>query len=124
MRDDGAGYERAGRTEQSHRVLACDTPPRGRARRLLPTRSVYAGLDPVDRLLVGFCFNVAEEGIVIAHRKKFEFRLSDEDRQRLRTLAQRQAQTESAAVRALIRAAHTRVGDEHKGRKEEEEVTA
>jgi glucose-6-phosphate-specific signal transduction histidine kinase len=71
-------------------------------------------------LLVGFCFNVPKEGIVLAQRRRrFELRISDEDRDRLRTLAEQQAQTESDAIRALIREAHDRVGDDSKSGEEE-----
>jgi hypothetical protein len=63
-------------------------------------------------------FYVAKEGIVDT-RKRFELRISDEDRQRLRTVAEQQAQTESAAIRALIREAHNRVGDDSKTGEEE-----
>ncbi len=63
-------------------------------------------------------FYAAKEGIVIA-RKRFELRITDEDRQRLRAVAEQQAQTESAAIRALIREAHNRVGDENREGKEE-----
>ncbi len=70
-------------------------------------------------LLVGFCFKVAKEGIVLAQRKRFELRITDEDRQRLRAVAQQQAQTESDAIRALIREAHNRVGEDSKSGKEE-----
>ena len=70
-------------------------------------------------LLVGFCVNVPKEGIVLAQRKRFELRITDEDRQRLRALAEQQAQTESDAIRALIREAHDRVGDDSKTGKEE-----
>jgi predicted DNA-binding protein len=52
-------------------------------------------------------------------RKRFELRISDEDRDRLRTFAQRQAQTESAAIRALIRGANIGVVDESREGKEE-----
>ncbi len=52
-------------------------------------------------------------------RKRFELRITDEDRQRLRTVAEQQAQTESAAIRALIREAHNRVGDDSKSGKEQ-----
>ena len=67
-------------------------------------------------------FYVAKEGIVIA-RKRFELRITDEDRQRLRAVAEQQSQTESAAIRALIREAHNRVGDENR-EGEEESVAA
>jgi len=56
---------------------------------------------------------------VLAQRKRFELRISDEDRDRLRSLAEQQAQTESDAIRALIREAHNRVGEDSKSGKEE-----
>jgi len=74
-------------------------------------------VNPVP-LLVGFCFKSAKEGRVNA-RKRFELRITDEDRQRLRTVAEKQEQTESDAIRALIREAHNRVGDESREGKEE-----
>jgi hypothetical protein len=43
--------------------------------------------------------------MVLAQRKRFELRITDEDRQRLRSLAQQQATTESGALRALLRQA-------------------
>ncbi len=52
-------------------------------------------------------------------RKRFDLRISDEDRQRLRAVAQQQAQTESDAIRALIREAHNQVGEDSKSGKEE-----
>ncbi len=52
-------------------------------------------------------------------RKRFELRITDEDRDRLRALAQRQAQTESDAIRALIRGANIGVVDESREGKEE-----
>ncbi len=61
----------------------------------------------------------AAKGGIVDTRKRFELRISDEDRHRLRAVAQQQAQTESAAIRALIRAAHDRVGDDSKAGKEE-----
>ncbi len=42
---------------------------------------------------------------MLARRKRFELRITDEDRQRLRTLAERQATTESGVFRALLRQA-------------------
>ncbi len=66
----------------------------------------------------GFCFKAAKEGIVDT-RKRFELRISDEDRQRLRALAEQQATTESDPIRALIRGAHDRVGNDSKTGKEE-----
>ncbi len=56
---------------------------------------------------------------MLAQRKRFELRISDEDRDRLRSLAEQQAQTESDAIRALIREAHNRVGEDSKSGKEE-----
>jgi hypothetical protein len=71
-------------------------------------------------LLVGFCFKVAKEGIVLAQRRRrFEIRISDEDRQRLRTLAQQQATTESGAFRALLRQAEIATDQDSKSGKEE-----
>ncbi len=70
-------------------------------------------------LLVGFCFKAAREGIVEAQRKRFELRISDEDRDRLRTLAQHQATTESGAIRALIRGINVKDIDETREVKEE-----
>ena len=61
---------------------------------------------------------MAKEGIVNA-RKRFELRITDEDRQRLRAVAEQQSQTESDAIRALIREAHNRVGEENREGKEE-----
>jgi len=74
-------------------------------------------------LLVGFCFKVAKEGIVLAQRKRFELRISDEDRQRLRALAEQQTTTESDAIRALIRQAGI-VTNENSALGEEEKVAA
>ena len=56
---------------------------------------------------------------MLAQRKRFELRISDEDRDRLRAVAERQAQTESDAIRALIREAHNRVGEDSKSGKED-----
>jgi hypothetical protein len=64
---------------------------------------------PHRSLIVGepwaFCFKAPREGIMRARRKRFELRITDEDRQRLRTLAEQQATTESGAIRALLRQA-------------------
>ncbi len=61
-----------------------------------------------------------KEGIVdVQRRKRFELRITDEDRQRLRTLAEQQATTESAAIRALIREANIRLSGEGMEAKEE-----
>jgi hypothetical protein len=54
-----------------------------------------------------------------AQRKRFELRITDEDRQRLRAIAQQQATTESDALRALIREANSRLGGEGMEAKEE-----
>ncbi len=70
-------------------------------------------------LLVGFCFKAAKEGIVATRRKRFELRITDEDRDRLRALAEQQLQTESDAIRALIRGANIGVVDESREGKEE-----
>jgi len=66
----------------------------------------------------GFLFNAAK-GDIVSERKRFELRITDEDRQRLRALAEQTAQNESDAIRALIREAHNRVGDDSKSGKEE-----
>ena len=52
-------------------------------------------------------------------RKRFELRITDEDRQRLRAIAEQQATTESDAIRAWIRGAHIGVVDENKEGQEE-----
>jgi hypothetical protein len=75
-------------------------------------------VNPVP-LLVGFCFKAAKEGIVATRRKRFELRITDEDRDRLRALAEQQLQTESDAIRALIRGANIGVVDESREGKEE-----
>ncbi len=62
-------------------------------------------------------------GSVDAQRKRFDVRLSDEDRQRLRALAERQATTESAAFRALLRQA-AMVTNEDSAAGEEERTAA
>jgi hypothetical protein len=65
-------------------------------------------------------FSAAKEGIVDAQRRRrFELRITDEDRQRLRALAEQRATTESAALRALIRGANIGTVDAKKERKEE-----
>ncbi len=66
-----------------------------------------------------FCFKAAKGGIVDAQRKRFELRITDEDRQRLRVLAEQQATTESDAIRALIREANIRLSGEGMTAKEE-----
>jgi predicted DNA-binding protein len=58
---------------------------------------------------------------VIAQRKRFELRITDEDRQRLRALAEEQATTESAVVRALLRQAKIATNED---RAEKEEAVA
>jgi len=76
-------------------------------------------VNPVP-LLVGFCFKAAKEGIVLAQRRRrFELRISDEDRDRLRTLAERQATTESGAFRALLRQAEIATNQDNVAGKEE-----
>lgn len=65
-----------------------------------------------------FRFKAAQEGIVLAQRKRFELRISDEDRDRLRALAERQATTEAAALRALIREAQSEERDERRAGQE------
>ncbi len=52
-------------------------------------------------------------------RKRFELRISDEDRQRLRTLAQQQATTESGAIRAWLRQAEIATNEDSVAGKEE-----
>jgi len=64
-------------------------------------------------------FYTAKEGIVDTQRKRFELRITDEDRQRLRAIAEQQATTESDAIRALIREANIRLSDERMEGKEE-----
>jgi len=56
---------------------------------------------------------------VLARRKRFELRITDEDRQRLRTLAERQATTESSAICALLRQADMATKEDSVARKEE-----
>ncbi len=63
-------------------------------------------------------FYVPKEGRLDT-RKRFELRISDQDRQRLRVLAEQTAQTESAAIRALIRGANIEDSDENREGKEE-----
>ncbi len=58
---------------------------------------------------------------MIAQRKRFELRITDEDRQRLRALAEEQATTESAVVRALLRQAKIATNED---RAEKEEAVA
>ncbi len=64
-------------------------------------------------------FNTAKGGIVGAQRKRFELRITDEDRQQLRAIAEQQATTESDAIRALIRGANISAVDESREAKEE-----
>jgi predicted DNA-binding protein len=52
-------------------------------------------------------------------RKRFELRITDEDRQRLRALAVQQTTTESGAIRALIRQAEIVTNQDSKSGKEE-----
>jgi hypothetical protein len=54
-----------------------------------------------------------------AQRKRFELRITDEDRQQLRAIAEQQATTESDAIRALIRGANISAVDESREAKEE-----
>jgi hypothetical protein len=56
---------------------------------------------------------------MIAQRKRFELRITDEDRQRLRAIAEQQATTESGAIRAWLRQAKIAANDESRERKEE-----
>ena len=56
---------------------------------------------------------------MLARRKRFELRITDEDRQRLRTLAERQATTESGAICALLRQADMATKEDSVARKEE-----
>ena len=58
-----------------------------------------------------------------ARRKRFELRISDEDRDRLRTLAQQQATTESGVFRALLRQAEI-VTNQHSVERKEERTAA
>ncbi len=52
-------------------------------------------------------------------RKRFELRITDEDRDRLRTLALQQATTESGAFRALLRQAEIATNEDSVEGKEE-----
>jgi predicted DNA-binding protein len=52
-------------------------------------------------------------------RKRFELRITDEDRQRLRALAEQQATTESGAIRALLRQAELATNEDSAAGKEE-----
>ncbi len=54
-----------------------------------------------------------------AQRKRFELRITDEDRQRLRALAEQQTTTESGAIRALIRQAEIVTNQDSKSGKED-----
>lgn len=56
---------------------------------------------------------------MIAQRKRFELRITAEDRQRLRALALQQETTESAVVRALLRQAKIATKEDSVERKEE-----
>jgi predicted DNA-binding protein len=56
---------------------------------------------------------------VLAQRKRFELRITDEDRQRLRTLAEQQATTESGVFRALLRQAEIVTTEDSAGEKGE-----
>jgi hypothetical protein len=65
-------------------------------------------------------FNAAKEGIVdVQRRKRFELRITDEDRQRLRALAEQQATTESGVFRALLRQAEIVTNQDSVAGKEE-----
>ncbi len=64
-------------------------------------------------------FKAPKEGIVLAQRKRFELRITDEDRQRLRALAEQQATTESGAFRALLRQAEIVTNQDNMEGKEE-----
>ncbi len=65
-------------------------------------------------------FYAAKEGIVGTQRKRFELRITDEDRQRLRAIAEQQATTESGAFRVLLRQAERATNrDNVEGKKEE-----
>ena len=66
----------------------------------------------------GFLFNAAK-GDIVSERKRFELRITDEDRQRLRALAEQTTQNESDAIRALIRGANISGVDESREAKEE-----
>ncbi len=61
---------------------------------------------------------------MIAQRKRFELRISDEDRDRLRSLAQQQATTESGVFRALLRQAKIATNEDNVERKEDQRVAA
>ncbi len=69
----------------------------------------------------GFCVPRAKGGIVRA-RKRFELRIGDEDRQRLRLLAAQTSTTESDALRALIRRAELPAQGEPVAYQERQEV--
>ncbi len=56
---------------------------------------------------------------MLAQRKRFELRITDEDRQRLRALAEQQATTESGVLRALLRQAEIVTTEDSAGGKEE-----
>ncbi len=64
-------------------------------------------------------FNTAKGGIVGTQRKRFELRITDEDRQRLRAIAEQQATTESGAFRVLLRQAEIATNADSVERKEE-----
>ena len=72
----------------------------------------------------GFCFKAPKGGNVLAQRRRrFELRISDEDRHRLRALAEQQATTESGVFRALLRQAEI-VTNQDKVEGKEEAVAA
>jgi predicted DNA-binding protein len=58
-------------------------------------------------------------GCVVFARKRFEMRITAEDRQRLRALADRQGTTASEVVRLLLREAKIAANDDNAERKEE-----
>jgi len=65
-------------------------------------------------------FKAPKEGIVLAQRRRrFELRISDEDRQWLRALAEQQATTESGVFRALLRQAEIVTNEDSVAGKEE-----
>ncbi len=55
----------------------------------------------------------------VQRRKRFELRITDEDRQRLRALAEQQATTESGVFRALLRQAEIVTNQDSVAGKEE-----
>ncbi len=57
-------------------------------------------------------------------RRRFELRITDEDRQRLRAIADQQATTESGAIRAWLRQAELATNRDNVAGKKEEQVAA